>query len=107
MDPVTAGSEVYKVGGIAAVLLLILVYGGWLMFRFFVTLVNRLGERLDAVQGAQVNELKEVVKANTTAFVELRNTDTQILEALRVRPCLIETGQHRVIKTPLPQKHHL
>lgn len=107
MDPVTAvsaASEAWKIGGIAAVLLLILVSGGWLMYRFFVQLVRTLGERLNAVEDRQVKELTEVISQNTEAFHGLKHSNAEIIAAMRARPCLIETGvMHKPRMPEVPQ----
>lgn len=115
MDPATAtataaiATELWKVGGIAAVLLAIIVVGAWLMFRFLIGMIKDLGQRLNKVQDYQTKELAFVVGANTAsnqavvvACDNLRATQGQVLDALRVRPCLIEPERHPVVRTPLP-----
>ncbi len=75
--------------------------------------------RLDAVQGAQAAEMKEVIKANTssnfsvtTACTELRQVNEQIVVALNLRPCLLDPPPNRTpdsakpMKTPIPGKGH-
>lgn len=108
-ETIQAGAELWKLGGIAAVLLAVLVAGGWLMFRFFVHLVRDLGRRLDVVQGEQNRELLEVVKANTRSndAVTAASHETtvalrQMADVLRVRPCLIESGPQPVPRPTLP-----
>jgi hypothetical protein len=105
MDPasaVTVGTELWKVGGIAAFLLGILVFGGWLMFRFFVDLVKGLSDRLNVVQDRQTTELAAVVQANTKSNDAVAASCNQMVAVLRDRPCLIETGKHPAQRPGLP-----
>lgn len=112
MDPVTtiaAGTELWKVGGIAAVLLAVIVIGGYLMFRFLIGQIRDLGARLNEVQDRQVQELSAVVAENTKSNLAVVSAcdrqgvmHAQVLDALRSRPCLIETGEHRAVRPPIP-----
>jgi len=124
MDPAAAAAlteQAYKLGGIAGVLLLILVAGGWLMFRFFVGMVKDLGARLDNVQGAQADKLTTCVDANTASnhavvahLKDHKEMSAQIVTALHMRPCLIKDEDqqavtvkqtYKPIKTPLPRSY--
>lgn len=109
MDPVNAGIELWKMGGIAAVLLGIIVASGYLMFRFLTAQIRALGERLNQVQDRQVNEISVLVRECTVsnhavvaACSGLKESHHQVVDALRVRPCLLETGPHQAVRTPLP-----
>lgn len=115
MDPASAAAaaslatELWKLGGIAAVLLAIIVVGGYLMFRFLIGMIRDLGARLNLVQDYQKSELAAVVGANTlsnqavvVACENLRTMQSQVIDALRVRPCLIETAAYPVVRPALP-----
>jgi hypothetical protein len=115
MDPTSASAaatvatELWKVGGIAAVLLAIIVVGGYLMFRFLIGMIKELGERLSDVQDYQRDHLEKVVQDNTAsnhavvvACDNLRTAQGQVFDALRVRPCLIETEKLPAVRTPIP-----
>lgn len=115
MDPSTvtaAGIELWKIGGIAAVLLAIIVIGAYLMFRFLIKMIHDLGVRLNSVEDHRVNSLQSVIEANVTASHEvvaacreLRSSNEQVVEVLRSRPCLIETSPHPIARPVLPQTY--
>lgn len=107
MDPVTASSAVkaglslYEAGGLALVLLAIIVVGAFLMGRFLIGHIRTLGARIDHLEDRQVNQLNSTIEQNTAALHDLTaKTDEQTgcirqqTEVLRARPCLIESGSH-------------
>lgn len=110
MDPATlaaagkAGLSLYEAGGLALLLLGIIVIGATLMARFLIGMIRELGARLNSVQDDQTKNLTGVIKENTAASRDLREemakqtaTISAQTEALRGRPCLIESG---VMKRP-------
>jgi hypothetical protein len=94
-----AGISLYEAGGLALLLLGIVVVGATLMVRFMMAMIRDLGTRLNGVQDQQTGLLVGVIKENTEASREMRmelahqtNIIAQQTEALRARPCLIDTG---------------
>jgi predicted PurR-regulated permease PerM len=107
MEPVTAisaakaGLSLYEAGGLALVLLAIIVGAGFLVFRFLVKMISEISMRLNQVQDQQTNRLVGVLEDNTEA---MRGVQTEVAKqtiiisqqnaAMQGRPCLIGSGAH-------------
>ncbi|MEY2855628.1 MAG: hypothetical protein RL030_2760 [Pseudomonadota bacterium] len=115
MEPVSttvtaakAGISLYEAGGFALLLLAVIVAGATLMARFLMALIRDLGTRLNAVQDQQTGLLVGVVQESTKAANDLRaemakqtGVIEQQTEALRARPCLVDTAT--IHKAGLPR----
>lgn len=109
MDPATIAAfmaEAYKIGGVVLVVLVIMAFGTFFVYRDGLKRERRMSLVIDRCQ----NEHVELSKSGTAAIVNNNllvkdNTDaTKALTAiLRERPCLIDRtppyGQHH---TPRP-----
>lgn len=99
MDPVKAGLSLYEAGGLALLLLALMAALIWMVGRFLFKMVDKLGDRINDLEGAQRDRLDKVMSANTTVLGQLVVATSeqtiyikQQTEALRQRPCLIESG---------------
>jgi hypothetical protein len=112
MDPSTISSitaEVWKVGGIVATLLVLLVVVVFIFGRFLFNLVKSLSHRLDTVQAEKTDILtSHIAKGNDVMSVLTAETREQtglfrqLLGALKERKCLVDDTPR---KTPLPGYH--
>jgi hypothetical protein len=109
MDPATlAGitAEVWKVGGIVACLMVLLVVVVFIFGRFLFQLVRTLSHRLDSVQAEKTDILTtHIMKGNGVMSELINETRAQtgqlrlMTEGLRQRKCMVDDTPH---KTPLP-----
>lgn len=112
MDPATvsaAGLSLYQAGGLALLLIgietaIVYVVGRWLM-----ALITAQGAELKAVRDEMHRTMSTVVGENTksnehvvAAIDRMAEIVTQQTDAMRGRPCLTETGEHRRQPTHLP-----
>lgn len=120
----SAGISLYQAGGLALLLIAMGAFGIFFMARWFMGMVRELGAELKSVRDEMQRTLVGVIKDNTASNHELKDEirhgneavqqevakQTVIIaqqnSAMRDRPCLIETGQHRALPTPLPQLPH-
>jgi len=107
VEPVTAvaavkaGLSIYEAGGLVLLLIVFGVVGVALMARWFMGIVRDLGLELTKMRGEIQTMLLGVIQENTRVNQELRG-DVQYqtsaiiaqTEAMRGRPCLIESGIH-------------
>jgi hypothetical protein len=102
MEPaLKAGLSLYEAGGLALVMLAIIVAGAYFMFRFLFGQINSLGARLNAVQDAYTDKTVSVMEEVSHQSRRAADTNIEILANLRSRKCLIdETPTDR--RTPLP-----
>ena len=115
MDPVTtatAGISLYQAGGLALLLLGMGAVGVSIMAKWFMGQVSALGGELRLVRTEMQTTLVGVIRENTKSAQELRAevaAQTVVISqqnnAMRDRPCLVDTGAHRA-QTPLPQLRH-
>lgn len=109
MEPATIASlinEVYKVGGVVLVLLLLGGLGCAYFGKFLISQVNSLSARVAQVESEKTQILVTHLKDNTSGLHEIadqtkRQTDKleDVVQALRARPCLIDTGTHPTLPT--------
>lgn len=105
MDPAAIASitaEVYKVGGLVLVLLLLLVCGAGFVARFLFKMINDMGARINEGEKEKTRILTGVVAENSAALQEVvfetRNQTAAfktVVEVLGGRPCLIETDRYQ------------
>ena len=110
MDPAAIASittEVYKVGGIVAVLLVIMCIAAISVWRFFLRLINDLSERLNTVQNERAEGLSALIiktsdsmghfaKENaqqTRAMEAVEKSMLAVVNALGARRCLVDTDR--------------
>ncbi len=113
MDPATlAGitAEVWKVGGIVACLMVLLVVLVFIFGRFLFQLVRTLSHRLDTVQSEKTDILTGHISEGNRVMNELASetraqtsTLRAINSALLQRRCLVDETPR---KTPLPEFPH-
>lgn len=118
MDPVTATTaitaaantfeQLNRVGGIVAVLLGIQVAIFAVAIVLGVKAFRHISKRLGDTEDSRVHLLTGCIQKNTETMTEVKseiriqtNTINQQTEAMRTRPCLVESGVHH--RTPLPQ----
>lgn len=102
MDPIKAGLSLYEAGGLALLLLAIIVASGFFIFRFFVGLIRDIGADLTSVRKEFTVALGGVIRENTDASRNLQSEVarqtliiSQQTEVMRGRPCLVESGVHQ------------
>lgn len=114
MDPgtaigagITTLDSLNKIGGAVAVLLGLLVLLAAVAIVLSVKAFRHLTVRLGQVEDDRVRLLGGCITENTTVLREVKTevirqtaTISQQTDAMRSRPCLIETGVHS--RTPLP-----
>lgn len=113
MDPGTAtaaGLEIFKglwqIGGIVAVLLALLIILVGVGIMLGVRVFRHMSMRMGAVEDSRVDLLQGCIGENTAAVRHMSGkidhqtaVIVQQTDAMRSRPCLIESGAH---KTSLP-----
>jgi predicted PurR-regulated permease PerM len=109
MDPTsvaTVGISLYQAGGLALLLLGIIVGAGVIVFRFLAQMIRDLGTRLNAVQDQQSQLLVGVVRENTTSNHELRSEmakqTTIISQQSQVLRERLPPPVHTHLTTPIP-----
>ncbi len=126
IDPVSAATESYKVGGLQLVCLLILVIVVVLVFRFLFKRLEKLDSRVAQVEDSRAKLMEGVIKDNTaachascqgsTAVVKASEHQTtvinQLLTAMGERPCFnsqtapaIRDPEIRRHRTPFPKQY--
>jgi hypothetical protein len=104
MDPAslaTVTAEVYKVGGILAVMLFIICVAAIYVWKFLMKTINELGRRITEVEKEKtailVGNVSDSTEAQRAVAQELR-VQTGVLQSvadvLRGRPCLLPTDRY-------------
>jgi predicted PurR-regulated permease PerM len=114
MDPTTAaaakvGISLYEAGGLALLLLGIIVGAGVIVFRFLSQMIRDLGARLNGVQDEQTKLLAGVVIENTKSNHALQSeiakqtaVISQQSQVLRERLPAAMAPHHYAPPTPIP-----
>lgn len=107
MEAASVGISLYQAGGLALLLLGIIVAAGVVVFRFLSTMITSLGLELKELRQEMIGSLAGVVAENTKSNVSLQN------EVARQTIIISQWGQ--VLRERLPfnggiqqlQQHHI
>lgn len=97
----TVVTEVYKVGGILAVLLVIMCIAAIYVWKFLMKTINELGRRLTEVEKEKTTILVGHIAQSTEAQRQLASEtrgQTEVIRGMadvfRARPCLLPTDRY-------------
>jgi hypothetical protein len=108
MDPASIITEVYKVGGIVLVLLVVMCIAAINVWRFFLRLIKDLSDRLDTVQNERARAFVNHIAKSSDAMANFAQENIQqtrtlaaversmlaVVNALGARRCLVETDRY-------------
>lgn len=97
MEAANVGISLYQAGGLALLLLGIIVFAGIIIFRFLSGMILSLGEELKTVRTQMTDVLVGVVSENTKSNQELQGEIA--------KQTIIISQQSQVLRERLPASH--